>query len=249
MLVSGTLSAMTRPSIIISTSTTALTVGLLRENSGTGRNYSAATALAGGLPAMAAILEPDLAPAYAEQYDGLILSGGADVDPVEFGQQPNPNLGMVDVRRDKFEIALYHAFIEAGKPILGICRGLQVINVAAGGTLHQHIGDIAGTWQHSQQAIDGTPFHEVSLTPRSRLAAGFGTERIRTNTYHHQSIDQVAPGYDVTAVAGDGIIEAIESQSGPFVLGVQWHPEMSFQMHPEHHVPFKLFLDAVRAQQ
>lgn len=240
---------MTRPSIIISTSTTALTVGLLRENSGTGRNYSAATALAGGLPSMAAILEPELAPAYAEQYNGLILSGGADVDPVEFGQQPNPNLGMVDVRRDKFEIALYHAFIEAGKPILGICRGLQVINVAAGGTLHQHIGDIAGTWQHSQQAIDGTPFHEVSLTPGSRLAEGFGTERIRTNTYHHQSIDQVAPGYDVTAVAGDGIIEAIESQSGPFVLGVQWHPEMSFQMHPEHHVPFKLFLDAVRAQQ
>lgn len=198
---------------------------------------------------MAAVLEPELAEQYAEQFDGLILSGGADVDPVEFGQHPNPNLGGVDVPRDKFEIALYHAFVAAGKPILGICRGLQVMNVAAGGTLHQHIGDIAGAWQHDQHTIDGTPFHEVTLSVGSALAEGFQADTIRTNTYHHQSIDQVADGYEVTAVAGDGIIEAIEKTEGSFALGVQWHPEMSFEKHPEHHVPFVLFMDAVRAQQ
>lgn len=237
---------MTRPRILISTSTTARSAGLLREDSGTGRNYSAATALAGGLPAMAAVLDPELATDYAQAHDGLILSGGADVDPVEFGQHPNPNLGSVDVRRDKFELALYHAFFEAGKPILGICRGLQVINVAAGGTLHQHIGDLPNVWQHSQRTIDGTPFHEVSLAPGSALHAGFNADTIRTNTYHHQAIDEVANGYTVTATAGDGIIEAIEHSGNPFVLGVQWHPEMAFAQHPEHHVPFQLFMDAVR---
>ena len=196
---------------------------------------------------MTAALDPELAPHYATLADGLLLVGGGDVDPVEFGQGPDRDLGQVDPVRDAWEIALYRAYRAAGKPVLGICRGVQLINVAEGGSLHQHLPSVDGTWQHSQQDMRGTPLHPVEIVPGSRLAAGFGTTAIRTNSYHHQAIDRVGTGLRVAARAGDGVIEAVEGESGPFLLALQWHPEMAFQAHPEHHVPFRLFVEALLA--
>ncbi|HET8985136.1 MAG TPA: gamma-glutamyl-gamma-aminobutyrate hydrolase family protein [Trueperaceae bacterium] len=236
-----------RPTVLLTTSTSVRPGSLIREDSFTGRNYSLGVVQAGGLPIMTAALDPELAPAYVGMADGLLLVGGGDIDPSEFGQGPDRDLGQVDPVRDAWEIALYRAYRAAGKPVLGICRGVQLINVAEGGSLHQHLPSVEGTWQHSQQDMRGTPLHPVELAADSRLAAGFGTTAIRTNSYHHQAVDRVGRGLKVVARAGDGIVEALEAESGAFLLALQWHPEMAFQAHHEHHVPFKLFLDALRS--
>lgn len=232
--------------MLLSTSTSHRTTGLWREDAVTGRNYSEAVAAVGGLPFMAAVLHPDLAHAYADEADALLLTGGADLDPVLFGGVPERDLGSVDERRDAFEIALYHAFRAAGKPVLGVCRGHQVINVAEGGTLIQHLPALEGSWQHDQRDLRGVPFHPVRLEPGSMLAEAFGVTEIRANTYHHQAVDGLGANLRVTARAGDGVIEAIEGTQGAFVLGVQWHPEMCWNTHPEHRAPFQLLIDATR---
>ena len=237
----------TRPTVLLTTSSVMRSASLIREDTLTGRNYSEAVVLAGGLPIMTAALDPDLAPLYASMADGLLLTGGGDVDPAEFAQGPSRDLGAVDPVRDAFEIALYRAYRQAGKPILGICRGVQLINVAEGGSLIQHLPAVDGSWQHDQRDLRGTPFHHVDLAPDSRLADAFGSSRIRTNSFHHQAVDRVGAGLKVVARAGDGTIEALEGDGDPFLVGVQWHPEMAFKAHPEHHAPFRAFLDALRA--
>lgn len=235
------------PKVLITTSLTPSSTDLKREDAVTGRNYSVAVRAAGGLPMMVAVSDPSSAQAYAASHDALVLSGGGDVDPAYYGQAPHPELGRVDARRDEFEIALYRAFRELGKPVLGICRGLQVINVAQGGTLHQHIPALPGSWQHSQRDMRGVPIHTVELTPGGTLARYFGETEIRTNTYHHQGIDRLGEGLKVSARAGDGLIEAIENDGGSFVLAVQWHPEMAFTVFPEHRAPFDILISTVRS--
>jgi len=234
-----------RPRVLLSTSTSIRSTGLMREDALTGRNYSQAVVAAGGLPSMVAVLDERLAGEYASINDALLLTGGVDVDPAAFGAYPEPGLGSVDERRDAFEIALYRAFRALRKPVLGVCRGLQVINVAEGGTLHQHIPALPQAWQHEQRDLRGTPLHPVKLEPGSRLASAFGTTSVRTNSYHHQAIDTVGAGLRAVAHAGDGLAEAVEERSGSWVLAVQWHPEMSYREHPEHLAPFNLLLDAV----
>ena len=236
---------MRRPRILVSTSSVFRSAGLRRIDAVTGLNYTQAVAQLGGLPLMVSNLEPELAEAYLEDADGLLLTGGVDVDPGFFGAEPHPLLGLVDLPRDHFEMALYRVARVKGIPVLGICRGHQLINVAAGGTIHQHIPALSGTVQHEQLDISGTPLHKVALEPGSTLAQAFGTERIRTNSYHHQAVDK--PGQDLRVVgqSADGIAEAIENTDGSFVLGVQWHPEMSFQTHSEQIAPFTAFMQAV----
>lgn len=235
----------TRPTVLLTTSTVPRTTSLRRDDAMTGRNYSQAVVEAGGLPLMVANLEPELAALYAASADALLLTGGSDVDPEYFGAAPHQELGSVDPERDAFELELYRLFREAGKPVLGVCRGLQVINVAHGGTLHQHLPAVADTWQHEQRDYRGSPSHVVELEPGSYLAQGFGATAIKTNSYHHQSADRVGAGLKVTARSGDGVVEALQAESGSWVLGVQWHPEMSFKQWPEHRVPFDLFLAAI----
>jgi len=232
---------------MLTTSTSMRPGSLLREDSFTGRNYSEGVVQAGGLPIMTPTLDPVLAPRYATMADGLLLVGGGDVDPGAYGQGPARDLGHVDPLRDAWEMALYRAYRAAGKPVLGICRGVQLINVAEGGSLHQHLPAVEGTWQHSQHDMRGTPLHPVELVAGSRLAVGFGTTAIRANSYHHQAVDRVGQGLKVVARAGDGVIEALEGDSGPFLLALQWHPEMAFEAHPEHHTPFRLFVEALRS--
>lgn len=241
---------MTKPAkILISTANRLRLEGLRRVDVVGGMNYAEAVIACGGLPMFLPNADPKLASAYLQEADGLILSGGADFDPALFNEQPHPELGIVDAERDAFELELYHSAKQLGMPVLGICRGIQAINVAEGGTLHQHVPAVAGSIQHGQRNIDGTPFHNVTLDDSSRLAQAHGTTSIRVNSYHHQAVDRLGRNLRITGRAADGIIEAIEGTSDVFVLGVQWHPEMSFARYPEHLTVFKLLMEAVAEKQ
>ncbi len=236
---------MTRPRILVTTSSSPRSTSLRRTDSLTGLNYSEAVVLAGGLPLLVSNLDPALAGPYAAAADGVLFTGGVDLDPGFFGAEPHPQLGFVDVQRDAFELALYRAAKARGLPILGVCRGIQLINVAEGGTLHQHLPALENTIQHDQHNIGGAPSHTVGLEPGSRLAAAYKATSTRCNSYHHQAVATLGANLRVTARASDGVVEAVEGTGDSFVLGVQWHPEMSFQEYPEQHVPFALLLEAV----
>lgn len=212
----------------------------------TGRNYSRALVKAGALPFMAASLDPRLAPEFLDGIDGVLFTGGVDVHPQHFAQEPLRTLGKVDHDRDRFELALYRAARERKLPVLGVCRGHQLINVAEGGSLHQHLDEGIAQLDHSQKAMDGEPHHRVQLEPGSLLSAAFAAESILTNSYHHQAVDRPAESLAVTARSADGVIEAVEGRSGAWLLGVQWHPEMSFERHEEQLAPFSAFVNAVK---
>lgn len=235
---------MKRPRILLTTST-GQGSDLKRLEAVTGRNYSEATVRAGGLPVMVASLQPELADQFLDGIDGVLFTGGVDVHPANFGQEPSRDLGRVDTDRDRFELALYRSARDRGLPILGVCRGHQLINVAEGGSLHQHLSSGIADLDHSQKAMDGEPHHTVTLEPGSILAAAFGRTSIVTNSYHHQAVDRPADSVRVTARSGDGIVEGIEGRSGAWLLGVQWHPEMSQGRYEEQLAPFTAFIAAV----
>lgn len=237
-----------KPRILITTGSGHRTEGLRRADAVGGVNYAEAVLQTGGLPFFLPNLEPALAAAYLDNADGVLFSGGPDVDPVHFGQVPHPDLGLIDEPRDLFELALYRLAKQRGLPVLGICRGVQLINVAEGGTLHQHLGVLAGIQQHSQHDKTGTLFHEVKLESGSLLAKAFNAEAVRTDSYHHQAVDLVGRNLRACGWTADGTIEALEGTGASFVLGVQWHPEMSFARYPEQIAPFEVFMRAVTAQ-
>ena len=182
--------------------------------------------------ASALLLVPD--PALAEQpdealdlIDGLMLAGGADVDPGSYGAERHPLTVDTDPRRDAFEIALVRRALERDLPLLGICRGMQVMNVACGGTLHQHLPELLGHEHHRRVpgTFDGAD-HDVRLLGGSLAARAAGEERHATKSHHHQGVDRVGDGLEVTGWSDlDGLVEAIEEPSSRFALGVQWHPE------------------------
>ncbi len=237
-----------KPRILITTATRMRLEGLRRLDAVGGVNYAEAVVQCGGLPLFTTNLAPELADDFVESVDGLLLSGGEDVSPHFFGQTPQQSLGIVDEARDLFELALYKAAKRKGVPVLGICRGIQLVNVAEGGTLHQHLPALPDTVQHGQRNIDGTLFHEVRLEPGSLLEQSYGATTIRTNSYHHQAIDALGDGLRATGWAQDGIVEAAEGTGRTFVLAVQWHPEMSFARYDEQIAPFRVFMDAVKGK-
>jgi len=169
--------------------------------------------------------------ALLQRVDGLFLTGGKDLHPLLFGEQPKPGLGYVFPERDEFEVALARRALDLGLPVLGVCRGMQVLNVAAGGTLHQDINSLPNPAPilHSQMAARSREWHSVTLEPGSKLAAVFTDllvdHSLNVNSIHHQAVAAVANGWIASAVAPDGIIEAVECPAQPFALGVQWHPE------------------------
>lgn len=167
------------------------------------------------------------AAAILDAVDGLILTGGEDVDPALYGQQPHPRLGSVNRARDATEIALVLAAREARLPVLAICRGPQILNVALGGTLVQDIeAEVPGALQHDAHPARAERTHPVNIVPDSRIAKAVGASSITVNSLHHQAILDPAPGLRVTASAPDGIIEGAESDTDDWwVLAVQWHPE------------------------
>ena len=186
-------------------------------------DYSAQVTAAGGLPVMLTSAAP--IDGLADRLDGLVLTGGSDVAPARYGAEEDPNLGVVEPERDEFELALLGAMAAAGRPVLGICRGLQVINIWAGGTLHQHVPD------HLQ--LDRPPaerVHDVKVDPATPFGRRYPGE-ISVNTYHHQAIDELGGGLVVVGRAPDGIIEMIEHEHHPMVA-VQWHPELLDDLDP-----------------
>lgn len=156
--------------------------------------------------------------------DGLLLVGGGDLDPVRYGAVPHPRNGRANPVRDEAELALLREALALRLPILGICRGLQLLNVALGGTLHQHIPDVVGHDRHA--ACDGVfTWHDVHLRPRSVLARALNRTTLEAPSLHHQAIDRLGAGLTACAWADDGLIEAAEMEGHPFAAGVQWHPE------------------------
>lgn len=157
---------------------------------------------------------------------GLVLSGGEDVEPGRYGAEPSPALGSVNRRRDEVEFSVVERALALQLPILGICRGAQVLNVALGGTLFQDIGtERPGPVLHEQQEDWGQRSHCASVVADSRLHAIVGTDELFINSYHHQAIRDVAPSLRVVARAEDGMVEAVEGRDHPWLVGVQWHPE------------------------
>lgn len=220
----------TRPRIGICTSLEPAQYGAWHEPAAlTPLVYITAVQRAGGL---ALLLPPD---AHAEQepdeildlLDGLILAGGVDMDPATYGAQAGPHTLGVVPERDHFELALARRAMERDLPLLGICRGMQVMNVARGGTLHQHIPDVVGHEQHRRNVgtFAGND-HQVRLQAGSLAARVAGEERHRTLSHHHQAVDAVGEGYVVTGWSTDDELpETLELPDRRFALGVQWHPE------------------------
>ena len=159
--------------------------------------------------------------------DGFLLTGGEDVDPRYFSEDPHYKLGTVTPRRDAFEIRLVKKLLQAKKPVFGICRGMQVIAVAAGGNMYQDLYEqrIETSIQHAQKAPASHPSHLIQLSVGSKLREIAGKEVIRVNSFHHQAVKDVPKSFIISAITNDGVIEGIESIMHPFLVGVQWHPE------------------------
>lgn len=159
--------------------------------------------------------------------DGLIIAGGGDIDPSCYGGESHPSLYMIDHERDQLELSLARRVIDDPLPTLCICRGAQILNVALGGTLHVHLPDVVGEQvAHRLPPREPTP-HAVEVEPSSRLARLMQQTRTEPMSWHHQAIREVASGLRVVAWAPDGVIEAVESADHPFLLAVQWHPELT----------------------
>ncbi len=191
-----------------------------------GLTYRRAVEVAGGLPVALPPLTMENADAVLDHLSGLLLTGGPDVDPSCYGAEPSAELGPTDPVVDAFEIELCRSAYRRRVPILGICRGAQVLNVARGGTLHQHLPHLNGGAVEHRQTEPGTrTTHEVRVSPDSSLARTTGGGPVKVNSFHHQAIDRLGLDLRPVAWAEDGMIEAIEGRGGRFVLGVQWHAE------------------------
>jgi putative glutamine amidotransferase len=195
------------------------------------QRYSRVVAAAGGVPVMIPLLEDERSlRALYDLTDGLLIPGGVDLDPATYGESPLPTCGRLDPARDRVELQFARWALAEGKPLFGLCRGLQIVNVALGGTLYQDIAAQRGdAIKHDYFPTAGFArdhvAHPVAITSGSRLDALVGAASIGVNSMHHQAVKDLAPGLVTTAVAPDGVVEALESSGEQFVLGVQWHPE------------------------
>ncbi|CAM3162735.1 gamma-glutamyl-gamma-aminobutyrate hydrolase family protein [Filibacter tadaridae] len=191
------------------------------------KEYVQAIIRAGGLPVVIPIGVDEDADQLLAMLDGLLFTGGNDINPMLFDEEPRVGLGEVSPGRDSCELELARRLLKTDKPILGICRGIQILNVAGGGNLYQDIYKQLDkpVLQHQQKAPGDHASHFVDVENGSLLESIAGNHRIKVNSYHHQSIKDVTYPFIVTGIATDGIIESIESNEHRFVLGVQWHPE------------------------
>ncbi|HAU32033.1 MAG TPA: peptidase C26 [Desulfotomaculum sp.] len=192
-----------------------------------GSLYCEAVRAAGGVPVLLANYEKE--EEIAELLgiiDGLLLSGGKDVDPFYFGEETLPECGEITPLRDAFEIKLARMAIKGQIPVLGICRGAQVLNIAAGGNIYQDIKtQLTCCLKHYQQAPGWAATHRINIEKDSLLESILQVSEIMVNSYHHQAVRDVAPGFKISAKSSDGVVEAIEGASGSFILGLQCHPE------------------------
>jgi putative glutamine amidotransferase len=191
-----------------------------------GMTYVRRIETVGGLPVVLPPVGQRDVPALLARLDGLVLSGGPDLAPGAYGAEPHPELGSTEPGLDAFEYAMAREALALELPILGICRGTQTLNVARGGTLHQHLPDVVGDAIEHRQTVDGhVPTHPVTVLAGSRLAAAVGFTQLSVNSFHHQAVDRLGDGLCACAWAPDGTIEGIEDPAHAFVVAVQWHAE------------------------
>ncbi len=205
------------------------------------QRYSRVVAASGGVPVMIPLLDDESSlRALYDLTDGLLIPGGVDLDPATYGESPLPTCGRLDPARDRVELQFARWAIAEGKPVFGLCRGLQIVNVALGGTLYQDIAaqrsdaikhDYFPTAGFSRDHVA----HPVTIAAGSRLDALVGAGSLGVNSMHHQAVKDLAPGLVTTAVAPDGVVEALEFSGEQFVLGVQWHPESLTDRDPRMH--------------
>lgn len=210
--------------------------------------YINAVLAAGGKPVLIPVMPDDAADEMLSVVDGLLFPGGVDIDPRHFNERPNQHLGRVNPLLDTVEISLCKKALSQDVPMLGICRGCQLITVAAGGTLVQDIPtQIGGAMKHQQQAPRWHGSHEALFDDDSLVARVYGVRRVWVNSFHHQSIKNPGDSFTVTARALDGVSEAAESKKG-FRLLLQWHPEGMWEKDPVHLEPFKALIRAAKGE-
>ncbi|MBS3970320.1 MAG: gamma-glutamyl-gamma-aminobutyrate hydrolase family protein [Clostridia bacterium] len=199
---------------------------------------------AGGIPWLIPSIEKNISD-YLSNLDGIVLSGGVDVDPLYFGEEPIVGMGEITPGRDNFEIKLTQAAIILDIPILAICRGVQVLNIALGGNIYQDIlSQVPGVYKHTQDAPKWYPSHTIHIIRDSILEGIFKSETARVNSFHHQAVSSLADGVLSIASTSDGIVEAITMPNKKFVLGVQWHPECMADRFKEQQQIFNEFVKA-----
>ena len=205
-------------------------------------SYADAVVRAGGTP----VLLPPVQELFAvvDRLDGLILSGGGDLAPSRYGQPAHETMYMVDGGRDSAELALARHAAEQQLPCLCICRGIQVLNVALGGTLIPHLPERVGDGLSHRVPPRRPAFHEVQLEADSRLARAVDGGPVFVASWHHQSVDGIAPGLRVVARAADGVVEAIEMDTHPWLVAVQWHPEITAAHDPQQQALFDALVEA-----
>ncbi len=212
-------------------------------------DYARGVERAGGLPLVVPYLgEVDSVPDLADCLDGLLLAGGEDMDPQQFGEFPHNGLGPVVPERDELELALLRAMVDRGKPVLGICRGMQVMNVAFGGTLYQDLPkQWRGSLNHRQKARRNHLSHKVLVQPGSRLQQLLqGETELGCNSFHHQAVKTLAPGFVPVAWDPEGLVEGMESQGLSWLVAVQWHPENLWATYPIFLGLFSGFVEAAQ---
>ena len=196
------------------------------------QRYVVTVTNAGAIPWLIPLVDDETLRGIYEKLDGVFLPGGADIDPVSYGKDPHPLCDKTDRERDRVELVLARWALDDGKPVLGVCRGMQLINLAAGGSLYQDVAEqMTGAIKHDYFPFGGQSFrrdylaHEVNVVSGTRLAGVFGDGPLRVNSMHHQGVRELGSGLIANATASDGLVEGIEGGNGAYVVGVQWHPE------------------------
>ena len=212
------------------------------------QDYVEAVLRADGTPVLFPVTsDRDQLSALLDRVDGLLLTGGPDVDPAEYGESRKPCCGNCSLCRDAMELPLCREALERRIPLLAICRGMQILSCLLGGNLYQDLAEQYGTaLSHPRYDVPGDPAHEVNVKSDTLLASIVGPGMLSVNSRHHQGIRECGKGLKVCAVAEDGLIEGVELPDHPFVLGVQWHPESLSDRYPAHQKLFNAFVQACR---
>ena len=208
-----------------------------------GLTYLRAIEAAGGLPVVIPPLPPGAVESILAHLDGICLSGGPDVDPGTYGEDSHPELGPTEPDLDLAELVVARTADALGLPILAICRGAQVMNIARGGSLHQHVPELDGAIGHRQADPGEEPTHTATIDPESRLADVLGTDTVEVNSFHHQAVAKLGEGLRAVAWAEDGLVEGIEDPERDFLIGVQWHAE-TLDHAPEGAALFRRFVES-----
>ena len=211
-------------------------------------SYIRAVENAGGTPVLLPLLEKkEQALNLLNAIDGLLLTGGEDIDPALYNEEPRPDLSRLDTDKDRLEMWIIKSAVGQNMPIFGICRGVQMLNVVMGGSLYQDVKQFSpDVLKHYQQAPRYHATHDILVERGSRLFDIVDSEIVRVNSFHHQAIKDLAPGLVITARARDSIIEGIESWDYDFLLGIQCHPEGMWDYHPQMAALFATFVNAAQ---